>query len=97
MNDFGEDDYHYADADDFCDCSDEDWDLLEGTARCWSCGSRRSLSTAEIDEYWRGQTEFEKAMDRQLLRNRIGQIWFIFRNMFGRKRSAPDLDDDIPF
>ena len=99
MIDYDENDYDFDPDEQFCDCSDEEWDLLDCTAKCWSCGNRRNLSTAEVDNYWRAQSEFERAMERGMWRARIAQVWAIIRHrlMFWRRPAALELDDDIPF
>lgn len=97
--DYDEDDDDFGPYEQFCDCADEEWDLLDCTAKCWSCGNRRNLSTKEVDDYWRGQAEFEKAMSRLAWRDRFSQIWAIIKHrlLFWRRKPPFDLDDEIPF
>lgn len=103
MSEYVEDDYDYDQDDLFCDCSDEEWDLLDCTAKCWSCGKRRNLSTAEIDNYWRAYSEFEAEMDRMnrpTWRERLEHlVRSIPRRFFSRRHAQADIipDDEIPF
>lgn len=44
-----EDDAFWCDDENFdCDCSEEEVDILDGTAHCWRCGNRRILRTEEF-------------------------------------------------
>lgn len=103
MIDYDEDDYALDPDDQFCDCSDAEWDMLDCTAKCWSCGDRRNLSTAEIDNYWRAYSEFEAALWRQVRpnwRERMTLLWASIRRrlLFWRQPPARFItDDEIPF
>ncbi|WP_299830625.1 hypothetical protein [uncultured Roseobacter sp.] len=43
-----------------CDCQDEDIDILTGAATCHMCGSRRYLTTKQLDRLSDLQAEYDE-------------------------------------
>lgn len=50
-----DDDYSYG-----CDCADADYDIIEGTAKCWECGRRWHVSSEEWRRLEKAQREYDE-------------------------------------
>jgi len=92
-------DLYEDDCRELCDCSDEEWDTAERTAKCWECGTSRSLSAEEINQFLRAQSDFEQQMQRDRFWDRVrGVGWSIRQFLMGFSRQPTEqFDDDIPF
>ena len=73
-----DDDYSYG-----CDCSEPDYNIIEGTAKCWDCGRRWHVSSEEWRRLEKAQREYDE-WDAQQQSEPPAQI-------------RPLSDDEIPF
>ncbi|MPZ36631.1 MAG: hypothetical protein GEU95_00985 [Rhizobiales bacterium] len=83
---------------DYENCTHEDYsefDVLCGRVQCDRCGEVFSLTSEQIARDAQHQREYDRAMRRELWRDRWQRLVAIF--VPWRRRKPPSIDDEVPF